>query len=716
MKLLVRVALCSAIVVFLSGCGKKQGRVEGEGDGDAKNEVPVQQVATHLGFAVRVPGDADMYVAGYHADTSIKRLVESMMDDFTPTEGEKKEFEEVLKRLGGEQFLFVGGGAGRQLGQFMTSYQQFSASFSGYIAGSMLDSARDGKFVPEAPDLKEWFPEDMMNDWLDAMVSDKRFNVPSVVIGWHPDAAEEEKCLEMCRGFVTDQFKDVKEAEAVEFEAHGGRFSGYVMKGDVVFQEVLDQTEEAMGNQAERLEAMAAIGEERLASIVAAMERFEFTVASGIVDGRVLLYVGNGKEGFRLAEKPEDSLAAADKLGWTAAMAEHPQHAVLFLSEAMVGSVLPMLDSSLLWKKLSEAVRAPIRDERTIRQLLEQMAEYSRRLAKRDVEALSMVFLQDNGYRLEARGGWLDPGLDYDKPLRMEGPVVTGNPVFRAHWVNNRARHNAEWEQMELLGTIIEALVRDVADRYAEEEGSMEATKHIRRVMDEVKEFSRMYREEFRAGLGDEVAVTADMRGEIPPLPGISAETIREFTAPRMLVAVPMVDRSLVEKSGQSLHKQWRGLTAWASEAADFNLPVIAPQLIESGGVATWYPPAPFIGGDFVPGVSLNDDLWMVSSSRSMVADFARTYGSSSTGGETGVVAELDVAPLRDWLMELYRRGEMDAKEALDESLGEFEPPAKSLDEMGAWFKKLETVRYRHWKEADSARWSVHVKMEEQTK
>ena len=712
MKCIRAIVVGSAVVLVLAGCGKKDGGKAGDGMGRVPEVVAKPEVAKHLGFASRVPGDADVFLAGYDADGVFKRMAEKFKGDEELAEDKKKEFEEVVKRLGSEHFLFVGGGAGRQLGQVILTHREYSSMMAGYLAGAVLDKARDGDFSPEPPALEDVFPVEMMDGWIDAIVRDKNLVVPSVVVGWHPDAAEQAQCLVSCRGFVADCFKEVKEAQPVEFEAYGGVFSGYMIKGDVLCQQVMEESGNAMGEHKEKVEEWSRPYAERMEKLLEAVEKMEFTVASGVVDGRVLVYVGNGKEGFRLADNPEDSVAAEGKLGWTSELEDHPHRAVMYLSESMVESVIPMLDNSALWNRLAEAVRAPIRDEQTVRKLLEHLAEGSGRLARRDADAFSMVLFRDRGYRCEARGGWLDPGLDYDRPLRMESAVMAGSPVFRAHWVRNRARQDAEWRQMELLGILAETLLMDVMSGWKEEmEKNPEIDEGARRVVREVRKLGHMYGHEFRAGLGDEVAVMADLRGEIPPVPGISQDTIRDFTMPRVLVAMPVVDRALVEKSGRSLYGQWRDLTAWASASADFHIPVIAPQLIESGGVSTWYPPAPFIGGDFVPGVSMNNELWMMGTSRSMVAGFTREFAKSNRSGETGVVAELDVAPLRDWCVGLYQRGEADAKEALGGSLAVLEVSPAGMHDVNEWFQRMETVRYRHWKEDGQARWSLHVKM-----
>ncbi|MCP5544549.1 MAG: hypothetical protein H7A49_11660 [Akkermansiaceae bacterium] len=680
---------------------------------DAVRDLPL---AEHLGFITRVPKDADLFVAGYGADRMSRDLVASIMDE--NPEDQDDEFASLLGRLGGEHFLMVGAGAGRKFELLFRSYREFSASITGTAVGGVLDHIDKDGFDPAEPSLGDLVPKDSARRWLEVMVKDGRLEVPSIVAGWFPEAGEKETCLSELAAFVSEAFQDAESAEAVSFQSCGGDFTGFVVSGEDVFREAIENARDEISKLPQGAGYLDGVPADQVDEFLNALRDLRFTMASGTVDGRVLLYIGNGTDGLRLAATPEESLAGTPALRWTSAFAEQRTHAVFYLSEAMVASMPALLDHSPEWNSLAAAVREPIREQRAFREILHAMAGNSEVLAKRDASPLTIVCYSDEGLRLESRGGWPHPGLDYEKPLAMADVALVDRPVMRAHWMQSRARNHVEWSQVENYGALIEAIAEEILVRNEPGDSpSIVPVEEVRRGFREVREMNRAYREEFREGVGDEVAVIVDLKGEVPAIPGITEEEAERIgSIPRFLVARPVRDRAKIDACGKSLETQWRGLTAWASEISGNELPLLVPQSIESGGLVTWYPPAPFIGGDFVPGVTMNDDLWMLGTSRSLASGFAKAVESASGGEQTGVVVDIDFAPVRDWFGDVYRRNQIDFDKSVDESLAEARDKLGKVPD-GKWMfdslRRLEGIHYRHRMEDGVPRSSLHIRVSE---
>ncbi len=127
MKRAMRCALaCGAIL--LPGCGKKEVVSPPEGT-LAEIETAVKappEVVGHLGFAERVPRDADLFVVGFDFGNITDLLSGLFLEEETLLvgegedenelhEGEPGPMEEVKMYIGDEAFVFVGPGAGAQL-------------------------------------------------------------------------------------------------------------------------------------------------------------------------------------------------------------------------------------------------------------------------------------------------------------------------------------------------------------------------------------------------------------------------------------------------------------------------------------------------------------------------------------------------------------------------------------------------------------------------
>lgn len=704
-------------MVACGGCEKK-----------APSSIPTEKIATaeaiaapavasHLGFATRVPKDADVFLAGYGADEMVAGLMEKL-GDFQPPglvrdpadrERERENVREALPYVGDEMFLFVGRGAGEQLGMIGTTYRELSAAWAGFAVGKILDTMANEDVGAGLAGLEEGLSNDLLNKWLDVIEKDSRLEIPSVVLGWKPGSERLTECHEAVARSLAESFATREGATPLDFEAHGMALAGFELSGRAAFGEAIAKARAELAEKTP--EMMERIPPERIERVLDALENVRLTVAAGVVDGRVLIYLGNGREGFRLAGTPAESLAATADLQWTGEFTGKRIAGMAYLSRAVVSAGLPWLDSSAYWNAFSGSIRPPIREQRLFRELLTGLAGTERALAMRDATAWSALAMGDDGWRIETRGGWPDPSLDYETPLTMTSATATLKPAISAHWIQRRERKDLAWKQLEYYGALLDATFGEV------QTASPAATAMLPegaapRLMDEVRKINRAYREEFRAGIGDEVAFAADFQGEVPALPGLSEDTVRTAKAPRFLLARPVTDRAMIDAAGKSFTQSWRDLTLWAGELFGSDLPLILPQSVDSNDLVTWYPPLPFIGGDFLPGVTMNDRLWMLGTSRSMVGGFAKAMQSASSGGETGMIVEIDFAPIRDWLADLYQRNEAAADQLATQAPDEMRALAdkQNREKLAASARHLQGLSYRKWMADGSPRTSLHVR------
>ena len=712
------VGVAAALLFFTGSCGKREA---GPGSaatapGATPESAASIPVAAHLGFATRLPADADLYLAGFHANQALEYLAAVFIRPEEQEPGSMDEFNEALAYVGDEAFLMIGNGMGRQLETLGSSYRDLSASMTGLMVGSILDRLAKTGAPPDFAAMEEIVPEDFAERWLEVLQEDARLLAPSVVIGWRPETAKVDECREAVAKWLKTIVTDTPDALSTQFDAQGSAFAGFEISGKSAFRGMLQGARDAIAGKSDGGDPLKQVSPERIEQLLAALENLRLTLACGIVDGRVVIYLGNGPEGLRLASTPGESLAATPGLGWTAGFSTHRHHGALYLSEAMVRSVLPLMDGAPQWEAVGAVIREPIREQRVFRELIAGLAKGGRALSARDASALGVICFADNGLRLESRGGWPDPGLDYSSPLRMSGAAVTLNPAIRAHWVRSRERTELEWDQLEHYGALVEAIAQEIlpADPPAGGEAppSLIPSEPVRKAFAEIREINRAWRDELHAGLGDEIAVMADFRGEVPPIPGISGETVRDAKAPRLMMARPVTDRTKVDAAGASFFQSWQRLTTWASEVSGENLPLISPASVESGGLLTWYPPLPFIGGDFVPGVSLNDRLWMAGTSRAMAADFSKAMDTPPSGTENGVIIEVDFKALREWIADIYQRNREEAEALVGESMNELSKtgaPPPDLDALSKRTQGIGMLRYRHWLEGGVPRSSLRV-------
>ncbi len=717
MKILLK--LCAVVLLVLgTGCGKK-----GAGDGGKDGaEVGIAEgvldadVVSELGFAANVPADSDFYLGAYYDGGKIAEdmldggLKSGLLEDEEAGEGGdvRKEIEMAAGYLGDEAFVFGGPGVGDQLKMVGTTYREISAAWGGFVVGVMLDAlAEEGKEA-DFGKLGDGLSTDLMERWVSVLEKDSKLMVPSVVVGWRPAAEQRDECVLKVGEMLDELFREEEGAVAMEFESRGVRMVGYEVLGTEVFAESIEEIREGLEKEAGEFQEIGALSAESVERFLAALEGLRLTMATGVLDGRVLVYFGNGKEGFRLAASPEESLAGKGDLSWMAVPEGKRLVAAGYFSEKMVGAVLPWLDTSDFWDALARAVRAPVEDKVLFRELFSGLAGTARELAVRDVSAWSGAVFSGDGWSLKTRGGIVDPSVDFQTPLKMTRAVDAMEPAFKAHWIQRRDWNELSWKRMEYSGFIFEAIRKELGGVFEAEQSMLPGGVGLMPKLSEaVGGLNRGYRDEFREGVGDEVAFFGDLQGVMPTVPGISQETVENVTVPRFAYARPVVDRGKITESGETFLGVWKDMTAYANEVGGGGIPLILPQSVDSNEMVTWYAPMPFIGGDFVPGVSIDGNVWMVGTSKSLAGGFSEAMKGEAGTGETGVLVEVDFVKLESWLRQIYASGKKEAGGlAGEEAERKMDGTAEGLFEI---FSKYEGLRYRKWLDGGEPRSEVEI-------
>ncbi|MEM1084066.1 MAG: hypothetical protein AAGI48_08065 [Verrucomicrobiota bacterium] len=701
---------------------------------------PEVQVSEGLGFAIHVPADADLFlqwrkgeemIRGFFSSGLVTNEVLTLEEDesgeIVPVpDGEdgdpdeeiaeasiEESVAEVAPFVGDEAFLFVGNGVGEQLEMLAAFYRDLSAATSGTMFGMVLDGLAGELSFEELG--SEFENPDLFNGnfskLLDVMEDDSRLRFPSVVAGWKPAPSKHQEIMEGLDELFSGETGDPAESpmEPVEFEHQGIVMKGLQGRGAEAFGEMLAEARETI--EEEGLDAP--ILAEDIERLMEAIEGFDFTVAYGSHDGYVLLYLGNGEEGFQLAPNPEASLANAEALKWTDTVSNDDLIAFAYLSEAMMASALPLIEQAPTWDAMARTIDPELEDFRETSALLVAMADIERDLAKREVHPWSGLMVKDEGLRIESRGGWTDPGLDYETPLAMFGAADAADPVFRVHWVQNRERKDLSWKRWETIGMLFDLnlsrlLEAGMAAEWIEDRDSIDF------FIEQIRQLNLAYRDDFRGGIGDEVGIIGDFDGVTPPIPGVEAEVIEQLKMPRFVLARPVTDYSLISASGKAVVGIWEDTIFEVNKRFDWKLPPLAPQMIESNELTTHYFPLGVTGGDFIPGLYLNDRVWLISTSRSMADGFSKQLtAEAGESAPTGVLIEVDIEKISQWVRESLEIAGEDAELGLEESLEPLELATPEMEEagrwMGDWFRRLRSYRYHHRMEDGVPRTSHHL-------
>lgn len=727
MKLYIPIA--AALIIALPSCKKDEPNQPASSPELPEIVEPLvnpEPPSQHLGFASHTPADVDLFVAGYGADemirTTLEGLTKTFLDvqtqiqeegdtepDISPAteEGKTAWIDEAIPYFGDEAFVFVGQGPGELVEVATSTYRDLSAASLGLTVKLLLDAADDGDPL-KAMEGDDELLQNLLDKTFQAIQKDSSLAFPTIVTGWKPHSSKKDECVETLIEMLDAIMVESPTMKPISFEASGVSMNGYQGSGGEMFADLILEARQAIEDAAQTEQVDQLLSDERVEELMTSLENFEFTITLGSLDDYVVIYLGDGSDGFQLAESPSDSLASTSSLTWTNPFADKTIASFAYASDSFVKSWLPLIDSGPYWNAIAQSLPTANDESRAIQELLEGIAGTEHQLAERQTSAWSGIVVLEEGLRFESRGGWANPGIDYTTPLQLTEAANATNPAIRAHWIQNRSRNNLEWSRIEQFGSLIQLGFDAFQD--SDYSQSMEVPEEMaNQLMGLVEHLNSSYRDDFRNGIGDEQAFVLDFHGMTPPIPGIPEDIVSELELPRFLYARPVTDREKLAVSSENFVKGSHEVITMATEAIDFQLPLLEPQLIESNELDTWYYPLPISGGDFIPGVSINDQLWMVGTSRSMAKSFASAPASS--GNEAGVIIDIDFEAIGQWFSNTYRLTKDQADQLSDQApdMAKNLATEENLESVSQEFSKLKAFHYRHWMADAVPRSSYHL-------
>jgi hypothetical protein len=353
-------------------------------------------------------------------------------------------------------------------------------------------------------------------------------------------------------------------------------------------------------------------------------------------------------------------------------------------------------------------------DTRELASLLELVAEKEQALlglAKADtVGGLAVL---EEGLKFELYGGVNRGSADHAASHQLANLGSKDDVLLFGNWV-------ADPEYSKRAGEYGEALV-ETAYSIAEKVAGLK--------IEDSEDFAQfqqgfaLFNEKFRtdtialwdglstagSGLGKETAVVVDLKGTMPPFPGVPQELVDGGRFLRASLVSPVKDRAKLQEAWTKMDGSLKNILKTASELAGEDLPMQTPMPTKEGDFTTWFiPTAAF--GDFVPSVTVNDKWFVASTSKSQATDLA--VGADKAAGERkGAWIELDFDTLRkfagEWVAHLEKNGE----KALGEDFAEFKEELPRIKKSLEALEEFDQLSVYERVEGGKLRNTVHFKV-----
>lgn len=521
--------------------------------------------------------------------------------------------------LGREVTLAMGPGTVEQSSNLAAFSESLTVSQAEMMAQVFLEmeSSEEGSVRLERVFEEQYAPEVMQRVFEDPDAGIKLFKVtemPPMILAFRAKAGEVAQAGQMLASGMEIFAMAGPMAVPAEIETGGVSFSGYTLLGE--------KLAETLGAERTFMDEM--LGAESVDQLLEEIGKKDLTVVTGVTDDYAVLMIGGDKDKLLLETELGSSLAAADNLKFVDAFADKGVIAVMNGEKDLLQKVLSGAGTVSHYARgfrngILKSEKAV--DLRDLAALLQIVAD--REQAMLDLYTASdhglVAFIED-GLKVENFGG-VDTGVvNWEVENKFAHLEKNGDPMFFL----NHARNGVYNERFLEYGEALFETVYAIADQVSRLElDSPEFRQFVdykglfeERFSGDVAGIYDALRGPMSEGIGEERAYVIDGGGAFPAIPGVPQSVVDTARAPRITVLAPVKDRAKLGEAWEEMDKRATSIFANLSEVGGEKIPMQKPISSETNGLKTWFFSFPFFQDNFMPSVTVSDDLFALSTSK----------------------------------------------------------------------------------------------------
>jgi len=557
--------------------------------------------------------------------------------------------------LGQEVFLATGKGASGQAANLITLNNRMGYFQAKFFAKALVASSKGDS----DKGLGETYSEMMGKQMFSELLKDPQSGIGLVEKAQMPPLYVGFKTAPETRDAVAQQVASVVEymgmaeemVEPVEFERAGTKFKGYRLLGEKLSKEMAK-------NRADIEEKLDAESVDRL---IASVAKKNFVAVSGTLGDYVVLFLGSTVDDCQFVAEAKDSIASTDAIAFADPYAGKELAGLTYGSESMLKTLgtgnagLSQMTSGLRDGLAGADGLGNTRDIEAMLQLVGERQADLQKLTSTDTMGLVSYF--ENGLKIETFGGIDTGAVDWKTPSRLGDLGASDDVVFFADYTADMNYDAKARAYAESLVETAYAVTKKFADAPVKDE-------EFKKFKDGFTLFDTKFRPDvltlvdalhtdLKAGLGAESAMVVDMKGTVPPIPGIPQELADKGKFIRASWISPVTDRSKLASSWGKVNDATVKILKTVSEMAGSDFPMQKPTSSERNGFTTWFIQETFFSDDFMPSVTVSDKWFIASTSKNQALELGAAAEKPGKPA-TGFVMNVKVDPLRkfslDWL------------------------------------------------------------------
>ncbi len=680
--------------LLLCGCGKKKAALKPSTEAPVVVKPTLLTEAERLGLAGRVMGDVEFCVSSVqfkkHAEAlQASRWWSQMMafvEDKAPTP-------ETSKAVAvDEAFLAFGKDSVKSLvllRQLNDLYNE--TAYRGMMSGGVLaglGTSFDAKKLMEAA-----LRDPAVLEALILLL--QRFEMPPVMIG--VASPEPEQVLKWISDLLhlSDWLGDAPQSRIVT--AQGEKITVNEIAMDQVL--TVDRQREWLEGITQAVPGITPEMKDRIARGLEVLARKSWVLAMGLGTQRAYVAVGKSKEQIRLANSVEDSLLARPEMRRLDAHAQKG----LGLIACWDGVFWDVMQSDHPFQPIVRGLLAGLQSEKTFagmaRALEPQVIELAaaeRAYYRNEHTNGAVVAWWDGGVQMEMAGG-LSTAESAELAKASQFSVVLDEPELVFGISGQGSGTGAGRAYFEAWMRTVHATAHELVKAGVGGEKSAEMFKLVdQAVLPSVLELYDGTKTIWQKALSGDGAFILDVGGKMPLLPGLppGGEAV---PLPRIASVHEIKNRALIGVSWQNMEEALQLLLKSVPTPQPIELPKI---VVKRGGDLTSYSyELPFDSREAGPCASLNDQLFMLGTSRVQQSHLAEILKQPGARPAAGMRVKLSITKLREFLKAFATAraqsgGAVDLKAALK------------------WLEPFEALDLRVWSEEGVGKgrmsWQMH--------
>jgi hypothetical protein len=648
----------------------------------------LEERAAKMGFAKYLPSDTEVMLSVYNAQQSAEQLKTMKLMELISRQvgagamgGVELEAEEMLEAeqgdeedaeaagmnpgepnqwmlLGQEVTLAFGQPAGEQFGNLLTVNRRLTY-FQGEAMGLSLQGfAENG----DSSELMNPLSTGLEMELLTKLLQDPESGaellnataIPPMYLAFRAKEGELQQAAQLVNSGMAFFAMAGEMAVPVEIETGGSVFRGYKLLGSQIAKQ-LEAGREGMEKN---------LSPETVDAIIEVVARKNLVFATGTIGDYIVMMMGGDEEEFRLESDLKKSLVASEEVGFIDDYIDKQLISTSFgkkdLLETLVDEAGGIASYALgLREGISEGER--LGETRDLEEMLIMVADREKALlAMGSSEDYGMVAFLEEGVKIESIGGSDEGAVDWDNETKLAHLGGKEGTLMFLNIPSNAAYDEKLGDYLEAMFETAYAMTMKFSEIEIEDPDSQ-----VARMMGYAKMFDEKFREdvlgiyetmsgEMAEGLGHELAVVIDLNGSVPAVPDIPQAVILEAKAPRITLIKPVTEREKLAAAWKSLDAHATSLLPNLSELLGEKIPMQKPISAKTDDMVTWFIAFPFLQDDFLPSVTVSDNWFAASTSKTQAVDLMTAAEAGGESGE-GVNFHVDFTALSDYADEMLK-------------------------------------------------------------